>query len=101
VFENFSISPLLTLLSIILTSRIVSAHHVFPTRLRSSVFAFPSGSSRYGKRKYDPSGRVEGDYNGMGQSDSLRIEISRVQKEEMELRKQRRLLEEEEAKNRK
>merc|ERR1740117_860119 len=43
-----------------------------------------AGEQWYGKRKYNPSGRIEGDYNGMGQSDSLRIEIARVQKEEIE-----------------
>lgn len=106
-------SPLLTVLPIISSSPvlscsilpypILSAHQFFPTRLRSSVFVFAflsDSSNRYGKRKYNPSGRIEGDYNGMGQSDSLRIEIARVQKEEIELRKQRRLLEEE-AKSRK
>jgi hypothetical protein len=53
-----------------------------------------AGEQWYGKRKYNPSGRVDGDYNGMGRSDYFRIEIARVQKEEMELRKQRRLEEE-------
>jgi hypothetical protein len=57
-----------------------------------------AGEQWYGKRKYDPSGRVDGDYNGMGRSDYFRIEIARVQKEEMEKRKQRRLEEEEAAK---
>jgi hypothetical protein len=55
-----------------------------------------AGEQWYGKRKYNPSGRVDGDYNGMGRSDYFRIEIARVQKEEMELRKQRRLQEQEE-----
>mmetsp|Transcript_38521 Transcript_38521/g.43387 ORF Transcript_38521/g.43387 Transcript_38521/m.43387 type:complete len:174 (-) Transcript_38521:220-741(-) len=55
-----------------------------------------SGEQWYGKRKYDPSGKIDGKYNGMGQTDLLRIEIARVQKEEMELRKERRLLLEEE-----
>ncbi|KAG7342055.1 hypothetical protein IV203_007147 [Nitzschia inconspicua] len=59
-----------------------------------------AGEQWYGKRKYNPSGRVDGDYNGMGRSDYFRIEIARVQKEEMELRKQRRLEEEEEARKR-
>jgi hypothetical protein len=54
-----------------------------------------AGEQWYGKRKYNPSGRVDGDYNGMGRSDYFRIEIARVQKEEMELRKKRRLEEEE------
>jgi hypothetical protein len=58
-----------------------------------------AGEQWYGKRKYNPSGRVDGDYNGMGRSDYFRIEIARVQKEEMELRKRRRL-EEEEARKR-
>lgn len=56
-----------------------------------------AGEQWYGKRKYNPSGKVEGDYNGMGQSDHFRIELARVQKEEMEKRRQRRLAEEEEA----
>jgi hypothetical protein len=56
-----------------------------------------AGEQWYGKRKYNPSGRVDGDYNGMGRSDYFRIEVARVQKEEMELRKQRRMEEEEEA----
>lgn len=55
-----------------------------------------AGEQWYGKRKYNPSGKFDGDYNGMGQSDQLRIEIARVQKEEMEKRRQRRLAEEEE-----
>ena len=57
-----------------------------------------NGEQFYGKRKYNPSGNIEGDYNGMGQSDLIRIEIARVRKEEMELRRQRRVEEEEEAK---
>jgi len=57
-----------------------------------------AGEQWYGKRKYNPSGNVDGDYNGMGQSDLIRIEIARVQKEEMELLRQRRLEEEEERK---
>ena len=59
-----------------------------------------AGEQWYGKRKYNPSGKVDGDYNGMGRSDYFRIEIARAQKEEMELRRQRRL-EEEEAKRQK
>lgn len=55
-----------------------------------------AGEQWYGKRKYNPSGRVDGDYNGMGQSDQFRIELARVQKEEMEKRRLRRLAEEEE-----
>jgi hypothetical protein len=57
-----------------------------------------AGEQWYGKRKYNPSGRVDGDYNGMGRSDYFRIEIARVQKEEMEKKRQRRLEEEEAAK---
>jgi hypothetical protein len=54
-----------------------------------------AGEQWYGKRKYNPSGRIDGDYNGMGRSDYWRIELAREQKEEMELRKQQRLKEEE------
>lgn len=54
-----------------------------------------NGEQFYGKRKYNPSGNIEGDYNGMGQSDLMRIEIARVRKEEMELLRQRRLEEQE------
>lgn len=54
-----------------------------------------NGEQWYGKRKYNPSGNVEGDYNGMGQSDLIRIEIARVRKEEMEKLRQRRLEEQE------
>jgi len=53
-----------------------------------------AGEQWYGKRKYSPSGRVEGDYNGMGRSSHYAIEIARVQKEVLEERKQRRLEEE-------
>jgi hypothetical protein len=60
-----------------------------------------AGEQWYGKRKSNPSGNFDGDYNGMGQSDQLRIEIARVQKEEMEKRRQRRLAEEEEARKNK
>ena len=55
-----------------------------------------AGEQWYGKRKNDPSGNYDGDYNGMGRSDHFRIEIARIQKEEMELKRQRRLAEEEE-----
>jgi hypothetical protein len=55
-----------------------------------------AGEQWYGKRKYDPSGNFDGEYNGMGRSDHFRIEIARIQKEEMELKRQRRLAEEEE-----
>ena len=56
-----------------------------------------AGEQWYGKRKYNPSGKFDGDYQGMGRSDQFRIELARVQKEEMEKRRQRRLSEEEEA----
>lgn len=55
-----------------------------------------AGEQWYGKRKNDPSGNFDGEYNGMGRSDHFRIEIARIQKEEMELKRQRRLAEEEE-----
>ena len=55
-----------------------------------------AGEQWYGKRKYNPSGRLDGDYNGMGMSDHFRIEIARVRKEELELKRQRRLAAEEE-----
>jgi hypothetical protein len=58
-----------------------------------------AGEQWYGKRKYDPSGRVDGDYNGMGRSSHYSIEIARVQKEVLEERKQRRLEEEAARKN--
>jgi hypothetical protein len=60
-----------------------------------------AGEQWYGKRKYNPSGKFDGDYNGMGGSDHIRIEIARVQKEEMEKRRQRRLAEEEETRRNK
>ena len=59
-----------------------------------------AGEQWYGKRKYNPSGRVDGDYNGMGRSSHYAIEIARVQKEVMEERRQRRLEEEAARKNR-
>lgn len=58
-----------------------------------------AGEQWYGKRKYNPSGRVDGDYNGMGRSSHYAIEIARVQKEVMEERRQRRLEEEAARKN--
>jgi hypothetical protein len=36
-----------------------------------------AGEQWYGKRKYSPSGKVEGDYNGMGRSSSYSIEIAK------------------------
>jgi hypothetical protein len=49
-----------------------------------------NGELFYGKRKNKPTGRVnmEGDYNGMGYSDPLRIERARERKEQF-LAKQR------------
>jgi hypothetical protein len=41
-----------------------------------------NGEIFYGKRKYKPSGNVEGDYNGMGLTDKLKIDITRQRKEE-------------------
>lgn len=56
-----------------------------------------AGEQWYGKRKSNPSGRVDGDYNGMGVSDFLRIEAARAQKEELlRSRKELRLQAEEE-----
>lgn len=59
-----------------------------------------NGEQWYGKRKVNPSGRFDGNYEGMGRSDHMKIEIARVQKEEMELKKQRRLAAEEEERQR-
>jgi hypothetical protein len=44
-----------------------------------------NGELFYGKRKNSPSGRLnmDGDYNGMGYSDPLRIERARQRKEEV------------------
>ena len=53
-----------------------------------------NGEQFYGKRKYNPSGDYDGDYNGMGQSSHYAIEIARVKKEVLEERRQRRLEEE-------
>ncbi len=36
----------------------------------------------YGKRKYNPSGDVEGDYNGLGLSDKMKIDMAREYREE-------------------
>mmetsp|Transcript_52189 Transcript_52189/g.62823 ORF Transcript_52189/g.62823 Transcript_52189/m.62823 type:complete len:138 (-) Transcript_52189:133-546(-) len=53
------------------------------------------GEIFYGKRKYKPSGEVDGDYNGFGLSDKTRIEITQARKEEwMEERKIRMEMEE-------
>lgn len=40
------------------------------------------GEVFYGKRKYKPSGKVEGDYNGFGLSDKMKIDMTREYKEE-------------------
>jgi len=56
-----------------------------------------AGEQWYGKRKYNPSGRIDGDYNGMGRSSHYSIEIARVQKEVLEERRQKRLEDEKEA----
>ena len=40
------------------------------------------GEIFYGKRKFKPSGDVEGDYDGMGLSDKLKIDMAREYKEE-------------------
>jgi hypothetical protein len=58
-----------------------------------------AGEQWYGKRKYNPSGRIDGDYNGMGRSSHYSIEIARVQKEVLEERRQKRLEEEAARKN--
>jgi hypothetical protein len=60
-----------------------------------------AGEQFYGKRKNGPSGNYDGEYNGMGISDHMKIEIARVQREELELRRQRRLEEEEARKSKK
>lgn len=57
------------------------------------------GEIFYGKRKYKPSGSVEGDYDGMGLTDSLKIEMAREYKEawleEKSMRDEMRMLREE------
>lgn len=40
-----------------------------------------NGEVFYGKRKFKPSGKVEGSYNGMGLTDKLKIDMSRERKE--------------------
>mmetsp|Transcript_7455 Transcript_7455/g.20161 ORF Transcript_7455/g.20161 Transcript_7455/m.20161 type:complete len:160 (-) Transcript_7455:420-899(-) len=59
-----------------------------------------AGEQWYGKRKSNPSGRVDGNYNGMGRSDQIKIEIARAMKEEMELKRTRALEAEEERRKR-
>ena len=50
-----------------------------------------NGEVFYGKRKYNPSGRYTGQYNGMGLSDKLRIDQTRELREEyLEERDERR-----------
>jgi len=39
-----------------------------------------TGEVFYGKRKYNPSGKVDGEYNGMGLTDKTRINIARARK---------------------
>mmetsp|Transcript_2738 Transcript_2738/g.3889 ORF Transcript_2738/g.3889 Transcript_2738/m.3889 type:complete len:152 (+) Transcript_2738:179-634(+) len=52
------------------------------------------GEIFYGKRKYKPSGTVEGSYNGMGLSDKLKIDMTRQYREDMlEERKMRKEIE--------
>lgn len=55
-----------------------------------------AGEMWYGKRKYDPSGKVDGDYNGMGRTDLIQIEIARAKKEEIDRKRRRRQEEAEE-----
>lgn len=49
-----------------------------------------NGEVFYGKRKYKPSGNVEGEYNGMGLTDKLKIDISRERKAQFLEEKRRR-----------
>lgn len=50
-----------------------------------------NGEVFYGKRKYKPSGRpnTQGDYQGMGLSDKLRIDVSRQFKEDFQEQRRR------------
>jgi hypothetical protein len=55
-----------------------------------------NGEVFYGKRKYNPSGKVDGVYNGMGMSDKTKIDITREYKEMvMEERRRRQMAAEE------
>jgi hypothetical protein len=54
-----------------------------------------NGEVFYGKRKYNPSGKVEGEYSGFGLTDKGRIDVTRARKEAFLEEKRRR--EEEEA----
>jgi hypothetical protein len=56
-----------------------------------------NGEVFYGKRKYKPSGKVEGEYNGFGLTDKGRIDVTRARKEAFLEEKRRR---EEEAEKR-
>ena len=50
-----------------------------------------NGEVFYGKGKFNPSGKVEGDYNGMGLTDKTRIDMARARKEAfLEEREERR-----------
>eukprot|EP00553_Chaetoceros_curvisetus_P005019 CAMPEP_0204635424 /NCGR_PEP_ID=MMETSP0717-20131115/31478_1 /ASSEMBLY_ACC=CAM_ASM_000666 /TAXON_ID=230516 /ORGANISM="Chaetoceros curvisetus" /LENGTH=138 /DNA_ID=CAMNT_0051654165 /DNA_START=64 /DNA_END=480 /DNA_ORIENTATION=+ len=57
------------------------------------------GEIFYGKRKYKPSGDVDGDYNGFGLSDKQKIDMTREYKEqwleEKKMRDEIRMLKEE------
>lgn len=49
-----------------------------------------NGEVFYGKRKFNPSGKIDGVYNGMGMSDKTKIDITREYKEAvMEERRRR------------
>merc|ERR1712232_542095 len=43
-----------------------------------------NGEIFYGKRKYKPSGQVEGEYQGLGLSDKLKIDMTREYKRQRE-----------------
>ena len=49
-----------------------------------------NGELFYGQRKYKPSGKenTEGQYNGMGMSDKLRIDLARERKEQRLMQQQ-------------
>lgn len=53
-----------------------------------------AGEQWNGKRKYNPSGKYNGVYNGMGRSDHIKIQIARAIREEREEQKQARLAKE-------
>jgi len=48
-----------------------------------------AGEQWYGKRKYNPSGKFERDYEGLGLTDSRKIEIAREYKDEKMKKQQR------------